>query len=546
MVDSSITKAKIPIEESSKGEAAKNNTTSSKLCDVISNDEYSPLLNNQTSSQRIRFITEPVRTSSANIHSDTETTAALQRGRLLSHGLATVHPVTGDDIITSKKLANPAKKNPIPNFLTSPFYSSLTLTTTALTNAAIKANLCRKPRPQIRNRLVQKNGEYNIRLANVIDQRSRYASDLWTTFIEVKWRWSLLACALSFLMSWFFFAVIYYCIIYAHGDLYEASRHQAGHHINNEWKPCLVEANSFMAVFMFSLETQHTIGYGSRHPSDLCPQMVFTVALQSIYGVVIQTLLVGIVFAKLTRPKNRAQTLIFSNQAVVALRDTKLCFMFRVGDMRKSHLAGGTLKVMMIRKHTTKEGEILPYYLHEMPVNVSGVDFCPPFSWPPIVVHTIDSKSPLYEYDATQLQTAKFEIMVILEGVNSSTGQNCQARTSYVPSEVLWGHRFDRLVTYQRENGEYRIDYNKFHSTFPISTPILSAKNLDALRIVNPQIDLCLSTDTKRSSVDHNRHDCNMWETPYSTIHREEDAETVEQNRFSIMKLKNLFDKQDN
>lgn len=106
-----------------------------------------------------------------------------------------------------------------------------------------------------------------------------------------------------------------------------------------------------------------------RNPSDRCPQIVFTVALQSIYGMVVQTLLVGVVFAKLTRPKHRAQTLIFSKNAVIAQRDGRLCFMFRIGDMRKSNLSSGNLTVMMIRKHVTTEGEVLPYYLHEMPVS---------------------------------------------------------------------------------------------------------------------------------------------------------------------------------
>lgn len=68
--------------------------------------------------------------------------------------------------------------------------------------------------------------------------------------------------------------------------------------------------------------------------------------------------------------------------------------------------------------------------------------YCPPCSWPPIVFHEIDKNSPLYNYNASQLASAKFEIMVILDGVNSTTGQSCQARTSYLPSEIKWGHRY--------------------------------------------------------------------------------------------------------
>ncbi|CAB0005852.1 unnamed protein product, partial [Nesidiocoris tenuis] len=62
--------------------------------------------------------------------------------------------------------------------------------------------------------------------------------------------------------------------------------------------------------------------------------------------------------------------------------------------------------------------------------------------WPTTVVHEIDSDSPLYEVSAADMINERFEIIVILEGTTESTGQTTQARTSYVASEILWGHRF--------------------------------------------------------------------------------------------------------
>jgi potassium inwardly-rectifying channel subfamily J len=60
--------------------------------------------------------------------------------------------------------------------------------------------------------------------------------------------------------------------------------------------------------------------------------------IQSVFGVIIQALMTGLVFAKLQRPKKRAQTLMFSKYAVICQRDGQLCLLFRVGDMRKSHI----------------------------------------------------------------------------------------------------------------------------------------------------------------------------------------------------------------
>jgi len=73
-----------------------------------------------------------------------------------------------------------------------------------------------------------------------------------------------------------------------------------------------------------------------------------------------QAFMVGIVFTKMSRPKQRSQTIMFSKNAVICRRDGQLCFMFRIGDMReKSHLIGTTIQTRLIRSRVTPEGETL-------------------------------------------------------------------------------------------------------------------------------------------------------------------------------------------
>ena len=50
---------------------------------------------------------------------------------------------------------------------------------------------------------------------------------------------------------------------------------------------------------------------------------------QSIVGVMIQACMVGIIFSKMSRPKKRAATLMFSRNAVVCRRDGTNCILFR-------------------------------------------------------------------------------------------------------------------------------------------------------------------------------------------------------------------------
>ena len=70
-----------------------------------------------------------------------------------------------------------------------------------------------------------------------------------------------------------------------------------------------------------------------------------------------------------------------------------------------------------------------------------------------------------------------------------STGASTQAMTSYLPGEISWGHRFERLVTNQREDGKYLFDYTRFHVTVPVHTPAVSAAQLEEMADLGHHFD---------------------------------------------------------
>ncbi|XP_058825370.1 G protein-activated inward rectifier potassium channel 3-like isoform X3 [Topomyia yanbarensis] len=327
-----------------------------------------------------------------------------------------------------------------------------------------------------RKRAILKNGECNISTSKVSQQRLRFLQDIFTTLVDAQWRWTLLVFAFSFVGSWLFFAVIWWLIAFTHGDLEEL--HLPDNQAETGWNPCVYNIRSFTSCFLFSIETQHTIGYGVRTTTEECPEAIFIMCFQSIYGVMIQAFMVGIVFAKMTRPKHRTQTLLFSKHAVICQRDGELCFMFRVGDMRKSHIIGANVRAQLIRTKTTKEGEVLMQYQSELEVGVDGGASDMFFIWPQVVVHKVNSDSPLYNMSATDLLQDRFEVVVILEGTVESTGQSTQARSSYVNTEILWGHRFEPVVFYNKEIQGYEINYSKFDETQQVDTPLCSAREL--------------------------------------------------------------------
>ncbi len=323
---------------------------------------------------------------------------------------------------------------------------------------------------RVRRRLVYKNGECNISHANIKKRRQRYFADMYTTLVDIKWRWNLLIFVMAFTLSWLLFALIWWLICFSHGDFENYGK--------ADNKPCVEEVYDFTTALLFSIETQHTIGYGGRLTTPNCPEAVLMMMVQSCFGVIIEALMTGLVFAKLSRPKKRAETLMFSKNAVITKRDGQLCLLFRVGDMRKSHIVEAHTRGILIKKRITEEGEVMPLYQYELNFGQQEEECKLFLVWPVILEHIINKHSPFFEMSYEDLQREQFELIVVLEGIVESTGMTTQARTSYLPGEILWGHRFERLVTFQKENGEYQIDYSRFHSTIPQEIPTCSAKTL--------------------------------------------------------------------
>ncbi|XP_042363680.1 inward rectifier potassium channel 2a [Plectropomus leopardus] len=320
-------------------------------------------------------------------------------------------------------------------------------------------------RHQPQSRFVKKDGHCNVQFINVSEKGQRYLADIFTTCVDIRWRWMFIIFCLAFLLSWLFFGCVFWLVAIFHGDL------------ENDAQKCVSNVSSFTAAFLFSIETQTTIGYGYRYVTDECPVAVFMVVFQSIIGCIIDAFIIGAVMAKMAKPKKRNETLVFSHNATVAMRDNKLCLMWRVGNLRKSHLVEAHVRAQLLKSRTTAEGEYIP--LDQMDIDVgfdSGVDRI--FLVSPItIVHEIDEDSPFYDMSKQDLENSEFEIVVILEGMVEATAMTTQCRSSYVAGEILWGHRFEPVLF--EEKNYYKVDYSRFHKTYEVpSTPLCSARDL--------------------------------------------------------------------
>jgi potassium inwardly-rectifying channel subfamily J len=298
---------------------------------------------------------------------------------------------------------------------------------------------------------------------------------MFTSLLDLSWSQILFLFVFCFVTSWFIFAGIWYLIIFVHGDL---STNQLNKTDRNRI-PCVVGVKSFSGALLYSIETQQTIGYGTRAVTEECTSGVILLIIQCCFGLLIQALWVGLVYTKLSRPSKRRRTLIWSEQSVISLRDGYLTLQCRLGDMRhRSTLVEAHIRMYFISKRRTRENEVIPLNLLDMNVGYDAGRDRLFFNWPIIIEHKIDNQSPLYDMDRETILKRKFEILLILEGIIEPTGMITQAKTSYMPQEIVWGSRFQRMINFKE--GLYTVDYSKFNSIYNDNcTPNSSAKQLD-------------------------------------------------------------------
>uniref|UniRef100_A0A8C4YXQ6 Potassium inwardly rectifying channel subfamily J member 8 n=1 Tax=Gadus morhua TaxID=8049 RepID=A0A8C4YXQ6_GADMO len=313
-------------------------------------------------------------------------------------------------------------------------------------------------------RFIAKNGSCNLAHKNIREQ-GRFLQDVFTTLVDLKWRFTLVIFTTTFVSSWLLFAMTWWLVAFGHGDL------------NQDLNKLVYPSPSFSSAFLFSIEVQVTIGFGGRMITEECGTAIAVLIIQNIVGLIINAIMLGCIFMKTAQSNRRAETLIFSRHAVIAVRNNRLCFMTRIGDLRKSMIIGAAVRLQVVKKTTTPEGEVIP--IHQIDLQTeSALASNTLFLLAPLIIwHTIDKNSPLYDLSAMELQCSDLEVIVILEGVVETTGITTQARTSYISDEIQWGHRFVPIVN--EEEGVYSVDYSKFGNTVKVATPRCSARELD-------------------------------------------------------------------
>jgi inward rectifier potassium channel len=216
---------------------------------------------------------------------------------------------------------------------------------------------------------------------------------------------------------------------------------------------------SFLDAFFFSVETFATVGYGVMAPATVYGNVVMTV--ETLVGLMTVALTTGVLFARVSRPTARV---LFADVAVVNHYNGQPALMVRMGNARRSQIIQAEVSLTMLRNEVTAEGQSMRRF-YDLPLARART---PVFAMSYTAVHFIDEDSPLYGLDAQDLATHDIELLVTVNGLDETMGQQVHARASYLPAEVIFGHRYADMFGVT-EDGRRAIDYARFHSVEKIS-----------------------------------------------------------------------------
>ena len=130
------------------------------------------------------------------------------------------------------------------------------------------------------SRLIGKNGQRRVRTTTSARLEVQKVRDMFTSLVDLNWLVLLLLTCLSYLACWLSFALVWFGLAAYHGDLSQ-SRTGEGE------EACVKGVENLMSSFLFSLELQQTIGYGSRVPSADCSPALILQSAQTILGMLV-------------------------------------------------------------------------------------------------------------------------------------------------------------------------------------------------------------------------------------------------------------------
>jgi inward rectifier potassium channel len=270
--------------------------------------------------------------------------------------------------------------------------------------------------------------------------RRPWFGDLYHRILTVGWPSFLGIGAAAYIAANLFFAALY---VLQPGSIANAA------------------SGAFSDAFFFSVETFATIGYGQMVPATLYANLVMTV--EAGVGLMFAALTTGLIFARFSRPTARV---LFSRVAVVGPHNGRPTLSVRLANVRQNQILAAEASMTLVRDEISAEGDLRRRFYDLKLLRSRSPVFALTFT----VMHEIDMDSPLRGGSPEVLAEFNAELVVTTSGIDETLVQPVHARTSYLPHEILWNHRFIDILGWT-EDGRRAIDYRHFHDTIGLAKP---------------------------------------------------------------------------
>jgi len=224
------------------------------------------------------------------------------------------------------------------------------------------------------------------------------------------------------------------------------------------WEKCL----RFAAAHIL------TMSEGSVVPIDRWSHVLSWIMIA--LGLLVNVFVFSVVVAKFQAPQS---DLVWSSGCVILSRDGVPHLLMRVGNLRCHTLYSPRIRLTLLRRHVTQEGE--SYFRRDdlsvdQPATMSGIH---------TVAHAIDDGSPLRELYASgalqgSLKGAGEALLIhaVVQAFDNVYGGDLSATHTYGKGSLLEGAFADMI---RSEGGRTTIDWDAFNATRPLASPIRDA-----------------------------------------------------------------------
>lgn len=293
-------------------------------------------------------------------------------------------------------------------------------------------------------RFFQKDGRPNVRFRG-ISLLQRFSVFQYMLKIP-SWKF-ILFIAIAYTVVNLFFACVYFFV--------------GVHHLGGMEE--ITVLGKFWEAFFFSTQTLSTVGYGHVFPDSLTSNTI--AAIESFMGILMLALATGLIYGRFSQPKAYIK---YSSIALFSPFKDGYALMFRFAPFKQHFLTDVEVKVTCVMRYTENDKERKNAF-YNLDLELSRANSLVS-NW--TIVHVVNENSPLYQLTRKEIEEAETEILVFVKGYDEEYANTVVSRSSYVPSEFVYGAKFNMMYEPSEDKSTTLLHMDKIDSYHEEKLPV--------------------------------------------------------------------------